>query len=83
MESLIEYIHLVNLGDDSIPARLAILQGEREVLEKRVEIAMKALDRLNHKINNYQNKVVPREHELFNENDPRSEVIDVLRNRNS
>ncbi|MGT2957856.1 MerR family transcriptional regulator [Streptococcus bovimastitidis] len=65
VESLIDYIGLVVQGDQTIEARLAILQNEKEDLQARIDGLQKALDRLNHKIDNYRNKVVPREHELF------------------
>ncbi|HEN4555746.1 TPA: MerR family DNA-binding protein, partial [Streptococcus agalactiae] len=65
VESLIDYIHLVEKGDSTIPARLEILKDERDNLEDRLQDLQEALNRLNHKIDNYQNKVVPREQELF------------------
>ncbi|GAA5394686.1 MerR family transcriptional regulator [Streptococcus uberis] len=72
VESLIDYIGLVEQGDSTIGARLAILQEEREKLEERVSKLQAALDRLNHKIDNYQNKVVPREHQLFDQKESES-----------
>lgn len=72
VESLIDYIGLVEQGDSTIGARLAILQEEREKLEERVSKLQAALDRLNHKIDNYQNKVVPREHQLFDQKESAS-----------
>lgn len=72
VESLIDYIGLVEQGDRTIGARLAILQEEREKLEERVSKLQAALDRLNHKIDNYQNKVVPREHQLFDQKESES-----------
>ncbi|MCK1210459.1 MerR family transcriptional regulator [Streptococcus uberis] len=72
VESLIDYIALVEQGDSTIGARLAILQEEREKLEERVSKLQAALDRLNHKIDNYQNKVVPREHQLFDQKESES-----------
>lgn len=72
VESLIDYIGLVEKGDSTIGARLAILQEEREKLEERVSKLQAALDRLNHKIDNYQNKVVPREHQLFDQKESES-----------
>lgn len=59
VESLIDYIGLVVQGDQTIEARLAILQNEKEDLQARIDGLQKALDRLNHKIDNYRNKVVP------------------------
>lgn len=72
VESLIDYIGLVEQGDSTIGARLAILQEEREKLEERVSKLQAALDRLNHKIDNYQNKVVPREQQLFDQKESES-----------
>lgn len=72
VESLIDYIGLVEQGDSTIGARLAILQEEREKLEERVSKLQAALDRLDHKIGNYQNKVVPREHQLFDQKESES-----------
>lgn len=72
VENLIDYIGLVEQGDSTIGARLAILQEEREKLEERVSKLQAALDRLNHKIDNYQNKVVPREHQLFDQKESES-----------
>ncbi|GAB6700022.1 stress response transcriptional regulator NmlR [Streptococcus uberis] len=72
VESLIDYIGLVEQGDSTIGARLAILQEEKEKLEERVSKLQAALDRLNHKIDNYQNKVVPREHQLFDQKESES-----------
>ncbi|MEE3737994.1 stress response transcriptional regulator NmlR [Streptococcus uberis] len=72
VESLIDYIGLVEQGNSTIGARLAILQEEREKLEERVSKLQAALDRLNHKIDNYQNKVVPREHQLFDQKESES-----------
>ncbi|WP_170140741.1 MerR family transcriptional regulator [Oceanobacillus arenosus] len=65
IESLIEYIALFKDGDDStIPARVDILNNERNDLQKRINIMQSALDRLIFKINNYESHVVPAEKEL-------------------
>ena len=67
VESLIDYIGLLDKGEISISARLAILQDEKEKLEERVNQLQQTLERLNYKIENYKNKIVPREQELFEE----------------
>ncbi len=67
VESLIDYIGLVTQGDQTIEARLSLLLEEREALIERIDKLQSALDRLSHKIDNYQNKVVPREQDLFGE----------------
>ncbi|HHV3343752.1 TPA: MerR family transcriptional regulator, partial [Streptococcus agalactiae] len=48
-----------------IPARLEILKDKRNNLEDRLQGLQEALNRLNHKIDNYQKVLVPREQELF------------------
>ncbi|HEO4583606.1 TPA: MerR family transcriptional regulator [Streptococcus agalactiae] len=60
VESLIDYIHLVEKGDSTIPARLEILKDKRNNLEDRLQGLQEALNRLNHKIDNYQKVLVPR-----------------------
>ncbi|MGT2928691.1 stress response transcriptional regulator NmlR [Streptococcus dentasini] len=65
VEALIDYIGLLQAGDDNIEARLAILLEQREELQKRLDGLHQAMDRLNYKIENYESKIVPREQELF------------------
>lgn len=65
VEALIDYIGLLQAGEGTAEARLAILLEQRESLESRIAELNQALDRLNFKIDNYQNKVIPRERELF------------------
>ena len=67
VESLIDYIGLLDKGEVSISARLAILQDEKEKLEERVNQLQQILYRLNYKIENYKKKIVPIEKELFEE----------------
>ncbi|AZQ42423.1 stress response transcriptional regulator NmlR [Streptococcus periodonticum] len=67
VESLIDYIGLLDKGEVSISARLAILQDEKEKLEERVNQLQQTLYRLNYKIENYKKKIVPIEKELFEE----------------
>ncbi|EPU63084.1 MerR family transcriptional regulator [Streptococcus agalactiae GB00020] len=56
---------MVEKGDSTIPARLEILKDKRNNLEDRLQGLQEALNRLNHKIDNYQKVLVPREQELF------------------
>lgn len=67
VESLIDYIGLLDKGETTISDRLAILQDEKEKLEERINQLQQTLDRLNYKIENYKSKVVPIEQELFEE----------------
>lgn len=65
VEALIDYISLLQSGEDNAEARLAILVEQRSVLENRIYELNQALERLNYKIDNYTNKVIPREKNLF------------------
>lgn len=65
VEALVDYMSLVQEGEDNIPARLAILEEERERLEAKLAQLTQALERLNFKIDNYQSKIVPKEQQLF------------------
>lgn len=65
VEALIDYISLLQSGEDNAEARLAILVEQRSVLENRINELNQALERLNYKIDNYTNKVIPREKSLF------------------
>lgn len=65
VESLIEYISLFKDHDDAtIPARVELLVDERNQLEERIHQMQIALERLDYKINNYENHVVPKEKSL-------------------
>lgn len=65
IEALIEYIELFKAGDDTtIPARMEILNDERDDLQKRIDMMQNALSRLNYKIDNYESHIVPTEKRL-------------------
>lgn len=68
IESLIEYMGLVEAGDGTEQARLDLLEEEERVkLEARIAELQEAHRRLNRKIQNYQNIVLKKEQHLFNE----------------
>ncbi len=65
IEALIEYTELFRGGDEAtIQARVDILCNERDELQKRIDEMQQALNRLNYKIDNYENHVVPAEKKL-------------------
>ncbi len=64
IEVLIEYIALVEQGDQTIQPRKEILIEQREQLVARMKEMQKTLDLLNHKIQLYENAVLKREKEL-------------------
>lgn len=65
VESLIEYIKLLEEGDGTEQARLNLLTEQLEEMDARIYELNQARDRLNFKIQNYQNIIQKREHELF------------------
>ena len=64
VEVLIEYIGLVQQGDQTIEARKEILVEQREQLRARMNEMQKTLDILNHKIEVYEKAVLKREKEI-------------------
>ena len=49
-----EYVRLARLGDGTIKDRLALLQGQREILLEQQRQIAGTLDRLNYKISRYE-----------------------------
>jgi len=64
VEVLIEYIGLVQKGDQTIEARKEILMEQRELLMARMAQMKKTLDILNHKIEVYEKAVLKNEKEM-------------------
>ena len=69
IEALIEYIALVQQGDQTIEARKEILIEQRELLTDRMKAMQKTLDILDHKIEVYENAVLKREKEIVQTED--------------
>lgn len=65
VEVLIEYVGLVQQGDQSIDARKEILIEQRELLVARMNEMQKTLDLLNHKIEVYENAVLQKEKQML------------------
>jgi DNA-binding transcriptional MerR regulator len=65
VEVLIEYIGLVQQGDQTIEARKEILMEQRELLVARMAQMQKTLDILNHKIEVYEKIVLKNEKEMI------------------
>ena len=53
IEALQEYMRLLDEGDGTVAARKAILEEQRALAERRIAEMQAGLDRLNHKIENY------------------------------
>lgn len=55
VEVLIEYVTLFQKGDATVEVRKEILIEQRDKLKERIEEMQKTLQRLNYKIDNYEN----------------------------
>ena len=64
IEALIEYVALFQQGDDTIDARKALLIEQRVQLLARMEDMQKSLDRLNMKIERYEQGLMTKEQQL-------------------
>ena len=64
IEALIEYVALFQQGDDTIDTRKALLIEQREQLLARMEDMQKSLDRLNMKIERYEQGLMTKEQQL-------------------
>jgi len=65
IEVLIEYMELVQQGDQTIEARKEILIEQRDLLAARMEEMQKTLDRLNYKIDVYEKALLKKEQEML------------------
>lgn len=64
IEVLVEYVGLSVQGDATIQARKELLRQQRNQLAARVEEMQRTLKRLDHKIETYENSIVPLENRL-------------------
>ena len=65
IEALIEYVALFQQGDETLDARKNLLLEQREQLTARMAEMQASLDRLNLKIENYEQVLVKKERQLF------------------
>jgi DNA-binding transcriptional MerR regulator len=64
IEALIEYVTLFQEGDETAEARKDLLIEQRNVLAKKYEEMEKTLERLNNKIDRYEQTIVKKENGL-------------------
>lgn len=69
VEALIEYIALFQQGDGTIEARKQLLIEQRSQLAQRIDEMQKTLDRLDTKIERYEQGLLPAEKKLMEEPD--------------
>lgn len=75
IEVLIEYVGLVQQGDETIEARKEILKEQRELLRARIREMQKTLDILNHKIEVYENAVLKKEQAMTQTEEQVPEIL--------
>ena len=61
IEVLIEYVGLVQQGDETIEARKQILAEQRDMVKAKMEEMQKTLDLLDHKIEVYEKAILKKE----------------------
>ena len=61
IETLVEYIRLLKLGDSSLIQRRELLLRERDILAKRMENDQQAIEKLNNKIAKYNQLIQEKE----------------------
>jgi len=75
IEVLIDYMGLVQQGDQTIEARREILKEQRELLRARMREMQKTLDILDHKIEVYENAVLKKEQEMLQTEEQVLEIV--------
>lgn len=66
VESLIEYVALFPQGDSTLEARKQILIEQRDILLAKAQDIQNLLERLNFKIDRYEQVIIPAERKLQN-----------------
>ena len=64
VEALIEYVALFQQGDETVPARKQLLIEHRDQLNERINLLQQTLERLNRKIDGYEQIILPVEQQL-------------------
>ncbi|WP_270295778.1 MerR family transcriptional regulator [Eggerthella sinensis] len=67
IEALIEYMALMDEGDATLEARKALLEEQRELVRGRIAEMQAGLDRLDYKIDNYEQTIRQCERQLRGE----------------
>ena len=75
IETLIEYVGLVQQGDDTIEARKEILKEQRVLLQGRMKEMQKTLELLDHKIEVYENAVLKKERAMLGTENLVTEIL--------
>lgn len=68
IEALIDYVAMFQKGKETIKSRKNLLIEQRELLVERIESMKATLERLDMKIDGYEERCLVKEQELFKEN---------------
>ncbi|MBN1777735.1 MAG: MerR family transcriptional regulator [Clostridiales bacterium] len=63
IDFLVEYVKLFRQGDETLAQRIRMLKEQRDILAGRIADMHTSLDRLDMKIEHYENMMAPIEHE--------------------
>lgn len=67
IEVLLQYVALFQKGDASVEARKKLLMEQRDQLAAKIDELKQTLERLNYKIERYEQALIPAENELKNQ----------------
>ncbi len=70
IDALVEYVALFQQGDETIDARKALLIQQRDLMMTRMAELQNSLDRLNHKIQHYEQGLITKEARLRRQANP-------------
>lgn len=70
IEALIEYMSLFEQGDETVEARKTLLEEQRDLVQARIAEMQAGLDRLNYKIENYEQAILVGEDRMRSEEGP-------------
>lgn len=66
IETLIEYIELFHIGDETMEARKELLIEQRDILAEKIKEMNQVLNKLNSKIKGYEDGLFKKEKEFIN-----------------
>ncbi|HBF9644036.1 TPA: MerR family transcriptional regulator [Clostridioides difficile] len=75
IETLIEYVAMFQQGSSTIKARKELLIEQRNQLAKRIEEMQKTLERLNFKIDRYEEGIIEKEKVLKSSRNKKMEAV--------
>lgn len=75
IESLVEYLTLFQVGNETVPARKEIIADQIKELKKKASELNTAIERLEFKFDNYEEHMIPAENALRDFNQNKEQII--------